>query len=59
MKRKYKFHVSIGYANANREEIVEIEFEGNETEEEIEEILKEEYDAWLYNFLDTGWYEVE
>lgn len=54
-KETYRFYASIGYANANREEDIEIEFDGTETEDEKEEIIKEEFELWLANFVDFSW----
>ena len=61
MIKKVKFNCSIGFAGADREEELSIEIpEGiEENETEIEEYINSYYEAWLGNFLDCGWYEVE
>lgn len=58
-KEKYVFYASIGYANADRKEVVEIEFTGDESEKEKEKIIQEYYDDWLNNFSDFTWWKVE
>lgn len=59
IKEKYHFHAGIGYENAYRDEYVEIEFEGNKTGKEKEEIVQEKFDNWLTNFVDFVWSKVE
>lgn len=58
---KYKFYASLGYTNAKREEDVDIpdeELEGL-SEEEREKYIQEEYDNWLGNTGDFGFYKIE
>ena len=59
MKEKYVFYATLGIVGGSREETVVIEFDGDETEEEKEEIVREQYDIWLSNFSDFGWYKTE
>ena len=59
MSEKYVFFASLGFATANHEEVVEIEFEGNESEEEKEKIIQENYDDWLGNYSDFTWWKKE
>jgi hypothetical protein len=58
---KYTFYVSTGYAGASKEETVEIPDEDLEgkTEKEIEEIVQEEYDAWVNNNAELSWWKIE
>lgn len=55
IKEVYEFRVSTKYVGSEEVEQVEIEFEGDETDEEREEIIQEEYNQWLWNTIDTGW----
>ena len=61
--KKVKFSLSIGYANANREEIFTFEELGISeddygTEEELEEMLKGEWELWSNEYIDGG-FEIE
>ena len=47
--KKVKVFLGIGFANANREEI--LEFEDDATEEDIED----EVMAWVNDQIDIGW----
>ena len=58
MTRKYKFTVDVGFVNATREEVVEIEFDGDEVEEQIEKIVQDAYESWVWEKVDGGWEEV-
>jgi hypothetical protein len=55
--RKYEFYVSTGFVGSHRQETVEIEFKGDETDEEIEEIVQEEFNEWVWNEIDASWTE--
>jgi hypothetical protein len=57
--RKFKFYVSTGYVGSLREEVVEIEIPVGATEREVDDIVAEEYESWLWNTINTGWGEVE
>jgi hypothetical protein len=59
MTRKYEFYLGTGFRGCTHKEIVEIDFEGDETEEEIEDIVNEWYDDWVGNKLDRSWKEIE
>jgi hypothetical protein len=59
MSRKVKFTLSIGLANAERSETFTFEQLGiseddYETEEELEEILNEEWAMWSNEYIDGG-----
>lgn len=49
----YRAYLSIGFANATREE--EFEFEDDATEQEIEEEVRD----WMHNYLEWGFHEIE
>lgn len=51
--RKIKFYLSIGYAGADYDEIME--FPDNMTDEEIDECFHE----WVNGYIDAEWYKVE
>lgn|GEM_PF-1615501 len=51
--RKIKFHISIGLAGAEQEEIVE--FEDDVTGEEIEDSFQD----WKSDYIDAGWWDVD
>ena len=48
-----KFYASLGYCNADEEDI--IKYENDITNQEIEDDWKE----WINGVLDSGWYEVD
>ena len=52
-----KVSLGIGYANCDREEVIEIDdadVEGK-TEEEIEEIIRAHVDDWIWEYIETDW----
>ena len=56
---KIKMWVSIGYANADREEVEEFEMPDDATPEEIEEQKESIARDWMNNFLDWGWADID
>lgn len=54
---KVELYLSIGYANANREETIFIPDDVAEgmTEKEIEEYLDEYLEDWANNYIETGY----
>ena len=52
---KGTFTLGIGYSNANHEDEFEIIVENNTTDEEIDQILQEDWQDWSSNFIDGGW----
>lgn len=57
--KKFRFYMSTGYVGCQREETVEIEIPVGASEEEIEEIVQEYFDEWMWNYLDTLWGEIK
>jgi hypothetical protein len=51
---KVEFSLNIGYANADRHEIVDIEVGDDVTDEDLEELLNEEWQMWSTNYIDGG-----
>lgn len=58
IKEVYEFRVSTKYVGSKEVDQVEIEFKGDETEEEKEQIIQNEYNEWLWNAIDTGWKKI-
>lgn len=63
MGKKVTFTLSIGYYGANQRDTFDIEDEFNfiegvdyETEEELEELLEEEWKEWSRNYIDGGFH---
>lgn len=54
---KVKVYLSIGYANANREEILDIDESGLEglSEEERDKAIQEDVDQWMWDRVDLNW----
>ena len=50
--RRFKFYLSIGYANAAHEEIVEIP--DDYTDADIDEM----FNGWIWNYIDAGYEEI-
>jgi hypothetical protein len=57
--KKYFFSVSTYVVGSQDEEEVEIEFDGNETEEEINKKVEENYRDWMFDRLDGYWKEIK
>lgn len=52
---KFRVTLSIGYSNASREEVIEIddgELEACTTEQEREKLMNEHWQDWANNFID-------
>lgn len=47
-------YLSIGYANANRNDLLEIEVDDNATLEQIEKEAEQAVNDWSSNFIDLG-----
>jgi hypothetical protein len=54
-KIKVNFYVSTNVVGSEKEEVVEIEVDENLTEQEVNDIIDEEYTEWMYNELDSCW----
>lgn len=59
MIKKFRFTVSTRYLNSEVSEVVEVELDGDETEEEIQVIVNELHDEWVTENIDGGWCEVK
>ena len=55
---EYEFTVGTNYVGSTVREIVEIEIPVGASEEEIEDIVQEEHNMWLWNNIDAGWNKV-
>lgn len=47
--------LGIGFATANREDNFEIEVDDDATDNQIDDIIEEEWKNWIWNFIDGGW----
>ena len=59
---KFNVSLSIGYANASHEDVIEIdedEWAECETEEEREDLKNDYWRDWSNNYIDGSIYEVE
>lgn len=55
---KYKFTLSIGYSNARREDVVEVddeELNKCKTEDERDKLIQSYFDDWSNNYIDGWW----
>jgi hypothetical protein len=50
-----QFTVGTKYVGSEVEETVEIEIEENMTEEEINKIIDEEFQIWVWENIDSWW----
>lgn len=57
--KTYDFVLSIGLANAEQKDVVEVEFTGDETEEQVDEILEKTWREWAHEYIDGGWGELK
>lgn len=51
--KKVEFTLSIGFVTGNHHEVME--FDDDITDEEIEQ----EYNEWIWNYIDGGWREIK
>lgn len=56
---KVEFTVGIGYANATRQETVELDVPENATQDEIEEIIDDNLRQWIADIIDAGYEIIE
>lgn len=56
---KIKTHLSIGYANANREDELELQVDDDATPEEIEKDAEQLVNDWSTNYIDLGFQIIE
>ena len=57
--RKFQFSIATNYIRSEWSEEVELQFEDDETEEEIENTVNEIYTQWLFENNQGGWFAVE
>lgn len=58
MIKKYKFSVGTRYIKSDWTEEVELEFDDNATEEEIEKEVNEVFEEWVWENAETYWNEI-
>lgn len=56
---KIKVHLSIGYANASHNEVIEVDVDDNATEKEINAAKDQALEEWGTNYIDMTWTDVE
>jgi len=56
---KVKFYVSTNYINSASEETVELEFDKDVSEEEMNKEINDCYQEWMHNELDMTWQIIE
>lgn len=54
-KLQVKVHLSIGYANAGHDDILELEVDDDATQEDIDKQVDEMVNDWANNYIDLGW----
>lgn len=59
IKRKYKFSIATTYVKSEYSQIMELEFEDDDTEQEIEEQVNQIYTEWLFNNNHGGYLQIE
>ena len=59
MTRKFNFSIATTYVRSEWKEVVELEFDDDATEEEIEKETEEAYQLWLSEHNYGGWSAVE
>jgi len=52
---KVEFWASTGFSGSEVTQIVEIEIDENLKEDEIDEQIKQVYEIWLYENIETSW----
>jgi hypothetical protein len=58
MQKKFKFSLGVNYLGCTVEEEVEFEFDDSIDEDEISDIVNEEYRTWIENHNRGGWIEI-
>lgn len=59
MIAKIKVYLSIGYANAEHNDELDVDIPDDATETEAEELKEAAAQDWAYNFMDLGWSDVK
>jgi len=52
---KVYFHVSMDFHGCEKSETITLLVKENATEREIEEVVQDEYEEWLYQNVNTHW----
>jgi len=50
-----EFYVSIGYVGCNKQDTVKLQIPEEASEDEINDIIREEYNYWLLESIETSW----
>lgn len=56
---KYKFSLNIGFSNCDREEVMEFDTDDYDSEEELEKVVNEELNLWIWNHIDCAAWKLE
>lgn len=59
---KFRFTLSIGYANATQTEEIEIpdeDLNACSSDQERERLIEEELSMWASNYIDGGWEQID
>ncbi len=56
--RKYKFSIATAYINSEWSEVVELEFDEDASEEDIEEQVNEIYQEWVNEKNYGSWVQI-
>lgn len=59
MIQKINVHLSIGYANASRNEVIEVDVPDDCTPQEADDIKDHAAEEWAQNWMDPGWSDVK
>lgn len=59
MVKKYLFSIATNVSQSSNEEEIELHFDDNATEKEIESIVQEEYISWVCEKNRGGFQEIE
>lgn len=52
---KVKFKIGTGYVGSDKEQIVDIQIEEEWTEEEVDDYIKEIYEEWVWQNVDSSY----
>lgn len=57
--RKYRFSIATTYIQSEYSQVMELQFDDNDTEEEIEQQVDEIYTQWLFEHNQGGYSLIE
>ena len=57
--RKYRFSIATTYIQSEYSQVMELQFDDNDTEEEIEQQVDEIYTQWLFEHNQGGYRLIE